>query len=76
MGMTPTEVIVAATATSVEIVGLDEPETIEAGKNAHLIVLEADPLVDITNTRRIADVYLEGSRLDRDPRRARLRDEP
>ena len=36
-----------------------------AGKRADFIVLEANPLDDITNTRRIANVYLEGEMVDR-----------
>ena len=39
--------------------------TIAAGKNADFIVLDANPLDDITNTRRIASVYLRGTAVDR-----------
>jgi imidazolonepropionase-like amidohydrolase len=74
-GMAPGEVIVAATATSAELLGLDDAGTVEAGKSADFIVLDADPLADITNTRRISDVYLGGSRIDRDALGARLRGE-
>jgi len=64
-GMTPMQVIVAATRTSAEILKLDQLGTLAAGKSADFIVLDANPLDDIMNTRRIADVYLRGSRIDR-----------
>jgi hypothetical protein len=35
-------------------------------------VLDANPLDDITNTRRIADVYLDGKKVDRQAMLARL----
>jgi len=68
-GMTPSEVIVAATRTSAEIMRLNQLGTIARAKSANFIVLDANPLDDITNTRTIADVYLRGERVDR----ARLR---
>jgi imidazolonepropionase-like amidohydrolase len=39
--------------------------TVEAGKSADFMVLDANPLDDITNTRRIAAVYLRGAAVDR-----------
>ncbi|MDX1562567.1 MAG: amidohydrolase family protein [Gammaproteobacteria bacterium] len=64
-GMSPSDVIVAATRNSAEFVGLTDAGTIEPGKRADFIVLDANPLDDITNTRRIADVYLDGERVSR-----------
>jgi imidazolonepropionase-like amidohydrolase len=64
-GMTPADVIVAATRTSAELLALDDVGTLEAGKTADFVVLEANPLDDITNTRRIVDVYLRGTAVDR-----------
>lgn len=64
-GMTPHEVIVAATRNSAEFLGLDDAGTVEAGKLADFVVLEANPLEDVANTRRIETVYLRGEAVDR-----------
>ena len=64
-GMTPHEVIVAATSTSALFLGLTDAGLIVAGKSADFLVLEANPLDDITNTRRIESVYLRGEMTDR-----------
>jgi imidazolonepropionase-like amidohydrolase len=64
-GLTPAEAIAAATRNTAEILKLDRLGTVAAGKSADFIVLDANPLQDINNTRRIAAVYLRGSRVDR-----------
>jgi imidazolonepropionase-like amidohydrolase len=64
-GMSPAEVIVAATRNAALAAGIEDMGTIEPGKSADFLVLEANPLDDITNTRRIADVYLRGRQVDR-----------
>ena len=65
-GMTPAEVIAAATGNAAEFLGVDDAGTVAAGKSADFIVLDANPLDDITNTRSIASVYLMGDRVDRE----------
>jgi len=64
-GMTPMQVIVAATRNSAEFLRIADAGTLAAGKSADFIVLDANPLDDITNTRRIAAVYLRGAPVDR-----------
>ena len=70
-GMTPNEVLVAATKTSAEILGLDDLGGVASGKSADFIVLDANPLMDITNTRKISKVYLRGKEVDRAKLKAR-----
>jgi imidazolonepropionase-like amidohydrolase len=45
--------------------------TLAVGKRAAFIVLDANPLDNIKNTRRIASVYLDGAKFDRDAMLAR-----
>ena len=60
-GLTPLKALQAATRNTAQAVGLgDELGTVEVDKLADLVLLEADPLADITNTTRIAAVVANG----------------
>jgi len=64
-GMTPAQVIRAATSNGAQFLRMTDTGTIEANKSADFIVLDANPLDNITNTRKIASVYLRGASVDR-----------
>ncbi len=65
LGMTPAEVIERATSRSARFLRIaDSVGTIERGKVADLVLLDANPLQDIRNTRRIAAVVLRGALYD------------
>jgi imidazolonepropionase-like amidohydrolase len=67
-GLTPLAALQAATINPSSFLGrADESGTIEPGKLADLVLLDANPLLDISNTRRIHAVVLNGRLL---PRRA------
>ena len=60
-GLTPAEAIVAGTRTSAEILKLDDLGTVRRGKSADFVVLDANPLDNILNTRKISKVYQRGT---------------
>ena len=64
-GMTPMQVIVAATGRAAEFLRFTDTGTLQSGKNADIIVLDANPLDNITNTRRINAVYYRGQMVNR-----------
>ena len=71
-GMTPVQAIVAATSSGAEYLRQRNTGILAPGKQADFIVLDANPLDDITNTRRIAQIFLKGRPVDRDALRRRL----
>jgi imidazolonepropionase-like amidohydrolase len=74
-GLTPLEALRTATYNPAEFLGaLDSLGTVEKGKVADLLLLDANPLADIRNTRRIAVVIANGRVFDRATRAQLLRD--
>ena len=71
-GMTPMQVIVAATSRGAEYLQLADSGALVAGKRADFLVLDANPLDDIRNTRRIAKVFIKGEEIDRAALKASL----
>ena len=71
-GMSPAQAIVAATSRSAEYLQLKSKGTIRSGADADFIVLDANPLDAIANTRRISRVVLNGREIDRAALRSKL----
>ena len=71
-GMTPAQGIVAATSRAAEFLRLPKKGSLKPGLDADFLVLDANPLDEITNTRRIARVVLNGNEVDRAALRARI----
>jgi imidazolonepropionase-like amidohydrolase len=64
-GLTPMEVLVAASRTGARFLGReDEVGTVEEGKLADVLVLDKDPLADIQNTRSVSLVIVDGRLID------------
>jgi imidazolonepropionase-like amidohydrolase len=72
-GMSPAQVLAAATRTAAGVLRLADLGALEAGKRADFIVLDANPLDDIANTTKIAAVYHDGVALDRTTIRSAFR---
>jgi hypothetical protein len=71
-GMTPAQGIVAATSRAAAFLRLPRKGALRPGLDADFIVLDANPLDDITHTRRIARSVLHGVEIDRNALRARI----
>jgi imidazolonepropionase-like amidohydrolase len=65
VGLSPMEALVVGTQTTAAILGIDRLGTVAPGKSADFIVLDANPLDDIVNTRRIRAVHLRGAEIPR-----------
>ena len=65
-GLTPADALRAATLDTAVFLGLQNSlGTVETGKVADLVLLDANPLEDIRNTQRISGVFLQGRYFDR-----------
>jgi imidazolonepropionase-like amidohydrolase len=64
-GMTPMQAIVAATSSAAEFLGIGDAGTLAPGMSADFIVLNGNPLDDITNTRQIRTVVYRGDEVAR-----------
>jgi imidazolonepropionase-like amidohydrolase len=60
-GLTPMQALTAATRSAAEFLGAKDLGTLEKSKWADLVVLDANPLTDIKNTRTIRSVYIAGN---------------
>ncbi len=72
VGMSPMQVIVAATSRAAEYLKLADSGSLAPGKRADFLVLDANPLDDVRNTRRIAKLYISGQEIDRAALKAAL----
>jgi imidazolonepropionase-like amidohydrolase len=65
-GLTPADALRAATLDAAQFLGLQNSlGTVETGKFADLVLLDANPLQDIRNTQKISGVFLQGHYFDR-----------
>ena len=65
-GLTPLEALQCATINAAKWLGrLDSLGTVEPGKLADLVLLDANPLVDVKNVKKIRAVVINGRMLDR-----------
>jgi imidazolonepropionase-like amidohydrolase len=64
-GLTPLQAIQAATLNPAQWSGVNDLGTVKPGNRADLLILDANPLTSIENTRRISGVVLEGRYFDR-----------
>ncbi len=71
-GMSPMQAIVAATSTGADYLRLRNTGALAQGKQADFVVLDGNPLDDITNTRRISQVVIKGRPVDRNALRESL----
>jgi imidazolonepropionase-like amidohydrolase len=73
LGLTPVEAIIASTSRPTDVLRITDTGVLAKGKRADFIVLNANPLENIRNTRQIDSVYLDGARLDREPLQAKFK---
>ncbi len=66
-GLTPMQTLVAATGGAAKVMKLDQLGTVQKGNWADLLVLNANPLTDIKNTRQIHSIWIGGRQLTNVP---------
>jgi imidazolonepropionase-like amidohydrolase len=65
-GLTPKQSLLAATRDAARCMKVEQDlGTLQPGRWADMVVLNADPLADIRNIRQISDVYIAGNRVNR-----------
>ena len=64
-GLTPSQVLASATRDAARCMKLDDVGTLERGKWADFVVLDANPLTDISNVKKISSVWIAGNRVAR-----------
>lgn len=74
-GMPAAAAIKSATLLPAEMLGLNDRGSLEVGKRADFIVLDADPMEDISNSKKINAVYIAGMKIDRDALAARFKEQ-
>ena len=62
-GLTPMQIIVSASKTAAETLGLKGIGTLSPGHWADFLILDADPLADIRNVRKLESVYIGGEKV-------------
>jgi len=72
-GMTEQQVLVAATRTSAQVLRITDMGSIAPGNQASFVVLDANPLDNLANARKISRVYLRGQEIDRPALRAEFK---
>jgi imidazolonepropionase-like amidohydrolase len=73
-GMSPARALIAATSRAAEYLHLEDRGSLVPGKRADLLVLDANPLDDIVNARRISRTFINGVEIDRAALRAQIHD--
>ena len=64
-GITPLQILQAATSVAASCLNLPDVGTLETGKWADLLILDENPLDDIRNTRTISEVWIGGKQVPR-----------